>query len=364
MANQRIIFTVTTDPNYDQRMQRICTSLQQAGYEVMLVGRQLPHSKPLDERPYQQKRLKLWFNRSFLFYAEYNLRLLIFLLFNRADIICSIDLDSLLSGYIASKVKSSKLIHDAHELFTEMPELDSNPKAKWVWNTIESTIFPKLSLAYTESNGYQEVYREKYPELDFKVVRNVPFYYQTQRNFDDGQFILYQGALNVGRGLESAILAMKNIDYNLKIAGTGAIDEELKQLVREHQLENRVEFLGMLKPSELREVTQRAKIGLNLLDPKNRHYQLSFPNKLFDYIMAELPQISMNFPYYQEVTEGHCIGILIDDLEVNTVERAIKELLNNEELYRQAIEGCRELKEIHNWEKEQQHLLDFYAQLT
>ena len=44
---KRIIFTVTNDLRYDQRMQRICTTLSAEGYEVALIGRQLTSSIPL-----------------------------------------------------------------------------------------------------------------------------------------------------------------------------------------------------------------------------------------------------------------------------------------------------------------------------
>ncbi len=345
-------------------MQRICTSLQQAGYDVLLIGRELPHSVALTERPYRQKRMKLWFKKSALFYAEYNIRILFYLLFARFDILCSIDLDSLLAGFFATQLKQKQLVHDAHELFTEMPELDENPVAKSVWNTIENRIFPKLKYAYTESKGYQEVYHSKYPEVHFEVIRNVPMYYPSNRQASDGEYILYQGAINVGRGLEQAIRAMKSIDYPLWIAGDGPLLSELKQLVKELQLTNRVTFLGMVKPEQLREITKNAKIGINLLSPDNRHYQLSFPNKLFDYIMAELPQISMDFPYYQEITESKSIGILINDLQVSTIELAIKRLLEDEQLIQESIEACRMLKQKNNWQVEEKKLIDFYAHIA
>jgi len=357
---KKIICTVITDPNYDQRMQRICTALTEAGYEVELIGRLLPHSKELSNRPYKQKRFKLLFKKSAFFYAEYNIRLFFYLLANKFDLVCSIDLDSILPGWIVSKLKQKVFVHDAHELFSEMPELDNNKIAKVTWENIEKYIFPKMKYAYTESEGYQSIYHQKYPNTNFAVVRNVPFHYATSRKPTDGEFILYQGALNVGRGLEEAILAMHKIDSEFWLAGEGEISTQLRELVKKEGLGDKVKFLGMLKPEELREITKKAKIGLNLLTPTNRHYQLSFPNKLFDYIMAELPQVSMNFPYYKEVTKGQTIGILIDELTVKSVQLAIQQLLTDKEFYKNSIQSCKTLKEIHNWEKEKEKLFAFY----
>ena len=359
---KKIIFTVTTDPNYDQRMQRICSALANNGYEVELIGRVLPHSVELSKQNFKQKRLKLIFNKSFFFYAEYNIRIFFYLLFNSFDILCSIDLDSILPGFIVSKLKGKPFVHDAHELFTEMPELNENIIAKSVWTKIEQVIFPKLRFAMTESEGYQEVYHKNYPTTQFKVIRNVPFYYNTSIKDKSENYIFYQGALNVGRGLEQVIQVLPQIDeqYSFWLAGEGDVSQSLRQLVKEMKLEHRVQFLGMVKPKDLKQLTLNATIGLNLLDPENEHYQLSFPNKLFDYIMAELPQISMNFPYYQQIIGDETIGVLIDDWAIETVAGAINELLTNEILYNQSVEGCKVLKEQNNWDKEKEKLIDFY----
>ncbi|HRB68220.1 MAG TPA: hypothetical protein PLO32_10550, partial [Chitinophagales bacterium] len=70
----RIICTVTNDLVYDQRMQRICTSLQNNSYAVELVGRKLSNSPSLQAHNFQQTRLNCWFTKGVLFYAEFNIR--------------------------------------------------------------------------------------------------------------------------------------------------------------------------------------------------------------------------------------------------------------------------------------------------
>ena len=80
MALTTIYFTVTNDLTYDQRMNRICTSLAAHGYNVVLVGRRRKQSQPLRKEKYQQKRLRCWFQKGKVFYAEYNFRLFFYLL--------------------------------------------------------------------------------------------------------------------------------------------------------------------------------------------------------------------------------------------------------------------------------------------
>src|SRR5689334_9674337 len=101
-------------------MERICTSLAENGYAVTLVGRKLSSSSPLPEKKYNQKRIRCWFNKGKRFYFEYNLRLITYLLLQKMDAICAIDLDTIVPCHTISRLKHIPRIYDAHELFSEM----------------------------------------------------------------------------------------------------------------------------------------------------------------------------------------------------------------------------------------------------
>src|SRR5215472_3995613 len=96
---KRLAFTVTNDLTYDQRMIRICTSLSRGGYHVTLIGRKQKTSVALSSQPFFQKRLHCFFQKGKAFYIEHNIRLFFFLLFKRSDLICAIDLDTILPCY-------------------------------------------------------------------------------------------------------------------------------------------------------------------------------------------------------------------------------------------------------------------------
>jgi len=359
LANKKkIICTVTTDLNYDQRMQRICSTLA-SEYDVLLIGKKWKNSTDLSSRPFEQKRITCIFNKGILFYAEFNIRLFFILLFSSYSILCSIDLDTILAGYLASRLRSRTMVYDAHELFTEMPEVKANQLSSAVWTRIEQAIVPRLKYAYTESSGYKQVYERNY-DTEFEVIRNVPFYSTANYNFEDRKLIVYQGRFNVGRGLEPLIEALIGSDYELHLAGDGEVMPELRRLVELHGLEHQVKFLGMVTPLELKNLLPTAKVGINLLDPNNEHYKLSFPNKLFDYIMAELPQISMNFPNYQNILAGQSAGVLIDELTPESIRNALDRLYTDESFYESCVTACKTLKQEHNWTKEEEKLLSFY----
>lgn len=122
---KKITVTVSNDIVTDQRMERICSSMVAIGYELEIVGRRLPNSFPLGIKEYKQSRLKLLFTKGPLFYAALNFRLLFYLLATKPDIVYTVDTDTALAGIWTKKFLKSKLIYDAHELFSEVPELQN-----------------------------------------------------------------------------------------------------------------------------------------------------------------------------------------------------------------------------------------------
>ncbi len=365
----KIIFTVTNDLTYDQRMIRICSTLTDNGYEVLLVGRTKPNSIPLQTQSFQQYRFNLWFHKGKLFYLTYNLRLFFFLLFNRFDTIGSIDLDTLLPCYLMAKLKNKPIVFDAHEYFTEVPEVVHRPFTKSIWTFLGNWLIPKVDAAYTVSASLQDLFTKKYG-IEFGLVRNI----SNQKNIAslakktktlaDKPILLYQGVLNEGRSLETLIHAMQSINNAvLWLAGEGDLSQSLRQLVKELKIENRVKFLGYLLPKQLKAITAQATIGLNLLENKGLSYYYSLANKTFDYIHAELPAIHVAFPEYCLINKPFPIGILVDDLEITTLINAIQRLLTDKEFYQALKNNCKQAKGVYNWEREKTQLMHIYKSI-
>lgn len=356
---KRIYFTVTNDLSYDQRMRRICTTLAENGYSVSLVGYKLPASVPLGKEKYYQKRIHCWFTKGKKFYAEYNIRLFFYLLLKKMDAICAIDLDTILPCLQISRLKGIPRIYDAHELFTELKEVVTRPAVKRMWTKIENRIVPKYKLGYTVSESIAEEFWCRY-KLKYQTIRNVPLL----RPFDPAikvkKIVLYQGAVNEARGFEYLIPAMQWVNGSLVICGDGNFMSQLKTLIKENGVENKVELKGMFTLDELWNISQTARVGITIIENEGLNQYYSLPNKFFDYIHAAVPQVAMNYPEYQKINQEFEVAILLDEPEPKRIAEAINNLLADDVLYMRLKENCLKARIELNWQNEQKKLVDFY----
>jgi glycosyltransferase involved in cell wall biosynthesis len=340
-------------------MQRICTSLAKNGYAVGLVGRKLRSSIPLSEKKYKQKRIRCWFNKGKLFYFEYNLRLAFYLLFRKMDAICAIDLDTIIPCHFISRCKQVPRIYDAHELFTELKEVITRPRIQKTWTRIEKKWVPKFKWGYTVSEGIAEEFHRRY-DVNYKTIRNLPVLKPPDEIQSPGKFILYTGAVNEARGFEYLIPAMQRVNCKLVICGDGNFMLSLKKLIREHNLENKIELKGMLLPEEIWKFSRQATIGIALAEKEGLNQWLALPNKFFDYIHAGLPQVTMDYPEYHKINKQFEVAVLINDLAPESIAHAINDLLTDEVLHRKLKDNCMRARQELNWQHEEKKLLAFY----
>lgn len=357
----KLYFTVTNDLSFDQRMIRICSSLSHAGYDITLVGRKLKNSVPLQTHPFKQKRLFCFFTRGKAFYAEYNIRLFIFLFFRKMDGICAIDLDTILPCLYISRIKKIKRIYDAHELFCEMKEIVSRPSIYNFWKKIEQRTVPHFANGYTVNQQIADALHKMY-NVRYELIRNIA----RHENFEPEtteNYLLYQGAVNEGRAFETLIPAMKKIDMPLWIVGTGNFLEQAKALVAEHKLEHKVFFKGNFLPNDLKKITRRAFAGFTLFDKDAESNYHSLANRFFDYMQAGIPQICVNYPVYAELNNLHDFAVMIENVETDTIVQAVNMLKEDPQLWSRLQHHAREAALTLNWQNEQLKLVAFYRRI-
>jgi glycosyltransferase involved in cell wall biosynthesis len=362
----RIIVSVTNDLVTDNRVHKVCKSLVGFGFDVILVGRELPSSLQIGERPYRTRRMKLLFRKGPWFYAEFNIRLFLLLLVQRADIFLSNDLDSLPANYLAAKLRRKKLVFDSHEYFSEVPELIGRPRVKRIWKWFEQRIVPDLKYAYTVCDSIAALYSQEYG-TSFRVVRNIPDLPTDKPGHHpvlstDKKIVLYQGAVNIGRGLPQAVSAMKFLDdVLLVIVGTGDIIDDLRNQVAEENLEGRVILVGRVALSEVRRYTACADLGLSIEEDLGLNYRFALTNKFFDYIAAQVPVLVTDLPEMAKLVRHYKIGLIIERPEPTLIAENIRKALDNAEMRAVWKENLKVAATELTWQNEEKVLWEIFS---
>jgi glycosyltransferase involved in cell wall biosynthesis len=368
---QKIVVSVTNDLCTDQRVHKICTTLLEEGFEILLIGRKLKASGPLN-RAYPTHRMRLFFNKGFLFYAEYNLRLFLKLGVTKKDILVANDLDTLLPNFLIAKLFQKKLVYDSHELFTEVPELVNRPVIQRAWILIEKLIFPKLKNSYTVNSKIARIYHEKY-KVPVKVIRNIA---PTLKEFELSEafvkktkkkrkMLILQGAgINIDRGGEEAVEMMQYLpNFVLYVIGSGDVFPVLKEKVVQLKLEKRVFLIGRKPYDELMQYTKIADLGLSLDKSTNLNYEYSLPNKIFDYIQAKTPMLVSNRQIIADLVQKNNIGLVSHTHDPEKLADTVLEIFSNQEQYDTWCTNIQKAAKVYNWENEQKHLKEIYRNL-
>lgn len=354
----------------DQRVQRHISVLLEEGYQVKFIGRKLPNSLAFAPQNYQVKRFALWFNRGFMFYANLNVRLFFYLLFRKADLYFSNDLDTLLPNYLVSKLYGKPLIYDSHEYFTGVPEIQSRKLVKQIWSSLEAAIFPKLKHIITVNESIADLYEEDY-NVRPRVIRNVSSKVLPQRimtrselNLPEHAFlIINQGSgINVDRGMEEMLEALKSLpqNYHFVLVGKGDVLPQLKEKAQRDSLHDRIHFIPSQTYLNMLQYTLNADLGISLDKDTNINYRYSLPNKIFDYMKCGIPLLVSDLKEPSALVSQYKIGRItaVDAQEIAAAVLKFPE--EGKEAYRANLKKA---AAENNWEKESQVLREILAQV-
>jgi glycosyltransferase involved in cell wall biosynthesis len=367
LENKKIICTVTNDLFRDRRMIRICSALQESGAETLLIGIEKPESPALIQQSFKQLRFKMLFKKGVLFYLEYNIRLFFYLMFHDFDIVNTVDTDTVIPGFIISRIKRKKIVFDAHEYFTGVPELQNRRLKKNIWDLMEKIVLTKIKDNYTVSQSLKKLYESKTGQK-YEVVRNFPLKSKyagieiPDKGLSKDIVIAYVGALNKGRGLESALEMLTYLGkrYKLLLIGGGDLEDELKTLAVQLKLSERVQFTGWVNPDRIPQLLNKSHIGLNLLDEDSLSYRRSLANKVFDYIHLGIPCLTMDFDEYKIINNKYNCFIFTGTLDPETNCKLIELLISDEGKYNNLKQKSLEASCDMVWEKEKEKLEKIY----
>lgn len=364
LMKKKIITSAFSNLYTDQRIEKVCRTLYESGYEIELIGNDWNGAEEM-QRPYPFSRIHLSSKSLKTAYFEFNWKLY-HELKKKADqntILHANDIDALYPNFLIAQKLNIPLVFDSHEIFSEMPAVQGKMSQK-LWRYVEKTVIPELTWMITASGSYGKWFQKKYG-INPVVVQNAPriLDFSGEIPENDPKILLYQGAINPFRGIDKVILAMHHLEHvQLKIAGDGPRKKEYEELVISEKLQHKVQFLGKLKPEDLRKVTLTADCGMSIEENGGDSYLYSLPNKVLDCIQARVPLILSNLPELKNIKDQFDVGELIRDHEPENIAKAVEKVLAKGRMnYQTELEKA---SEALCWEHEEVKLLQVFQKAS
>lgn len=289
--------------------------------------------------------------------------------------------------YIGSRIKKQRpevvLIYDSHELFHSWPTNYSNRSFFWVkLKTDVVRMFEvsrekrsanKIDRLITVSNSIgkdlNKYLKLKHPSV---IVRNMAEIEDADSNkstlrkdlnIPDDVKILLNFSLYIywkSRNLEAVIKQFANKPgvALVFICGDGGNKNEIIEWVKESAFKN-IYFHSAIQPEDIVNTISGADYGLlSTWNKKYLSYWYGLENKLFHYVMAELPILASAQPEHREIIEKYNIGVCINADKPDAYYKGFLELEKNTEAYKNNVIKS---KQVLNWENEQHKLLGLYS---
>jgi glycosyltransferase involved in cell wall biosynthesis len=287
----------------------------------------------------------------------------------RADVYHAHDLNTLLMGWTASRLRRKPLIYDTHEVETDRADM----KFRWWAAFLERALIHKADRVICTNQTRADFTRQRYHIPPPAILRNLPAYIEPQASRlmherlgipADAKIVLYQGGLQPERGLEQLMEAAPEIVGGVIVfLGSGRSKPKLMARAAELGLEGKVYFHEAVPVEELPSWTACAYVGLQILQNTCFNHYSSLSNKLLEYLMAGVPAIVSDLPEMRKVIEASGAGLIVDAADPHEIARAVNMLLADRALRDRMAENARRARAEHCWEREEHKLRDLYSEL-
>jgi glycosyltransferase involved in cell wall biosynthesis len=285
------------------------------------------------------------------------------------DICHAVDLDTLLAA-VWGGGRQAVVIYEARELYTELEALGGRKSVKRVWGAVERRLIGRAAAVITINDAIADELRRRYGIERPHVIRNASPLSEELKPVDlrsllklpgDCKLLLYQGVLRRGQGLNTIVELMPYLERTaLILIGSGPLEKDLKALVERRNLGHKVRFLAKVAPDLLAGYTAGADAGLLLMEDVALNNRLALPQKIFQYLVAGLPQIVAPLPELAKFVSGEKTGIVVLPEKVEEMAHQIRDFLFDVDAYNEARGHCRESAFRNNWENESQKLVEVY----
>jgi len=181
--------------------------------------------------------------------------------------------------------------------------------------------------------------------------------------------LCHEGSLGFERGLREMVEAVDRLRdrVRLRIVGDvfGQEREWLEGEIARRSLDGVISRTGWLSYTQVGEALRQSHVGLILFRQSMVTVLAGPPNKLFNYMNAGLPVLSIGFPEMRRIVREEKCGVLIEDQSVDAIVRGIESLLASPEtLSAMGQAGQEAIRERYSWECMEQTLVAAYGDLA
>jgi glycosyltransferase involved in cell wall biosynthesis len=284
----------------------------------------------------------------------------------QAEFYCAEDVFSLPIAAMMARLNRARLFYDSRELYFAIGALSNKKTKQHFWSLLEEFFISDCTV-FTTGDLDSAILKSRYNISLPKTIYNFPRRFTVERTrfihdllhlSPDTIVLIYQGMMGEGRGIFKMLDALAELPehFALVMLGDGVLLETTRTEIQRRNLSKRAFALGAVPYDSLLKYTASADIGLALIEPISKSYELALPNKLFEYVLCETPPITSNLPAMQAIIERYDVGIATA-LDTASIVESILKLSNALALYRQK---CRSAREVLTWESQSEKVLSLF----
>ncbi len=280
----------------------------------------------------------------------------------------AMDLFALYAAVRLQRSSTARLIYDAREFYFALGPLQGRGIKQRIIALMERLLIKHATLVTVSGELDAEIMQQRYHLAALPtVLLNVPPFREhimssklrdTCHIPASSPVVLYQGVLHHGRGIGPVIAALPMLPrVHFCVIGDGPAREELTTLARATDVADRVHWLGAIDYDELHAWTCSADVGLCLIEPISKSYEYALPNKLFEYIMAQIPVVVTDLPAMRKFVLRYRLGESVQAPPVpadiaGAIERAL-----DKEYFRPSLKAA---SKLFSYERQEEAVLCTY----
>jgi len=354
--------------NYDSRSLNFYQSFSNKGYDVQFMGFDwMTENFVTQKGNITIKKIKKG-KVSLLFYLSFAIHLKLKLLTSKFDYYFAEDVYTLPFVALIGKFKKGKVIYDSREIFGHLAGLRKRKNVQSLMKSIEKSFIKKADIVLATGKLDMEYLVKEY-KIDYGlVIRNLPLNIKPKESYDfrkefqipeAKKILIYQGMVLHGRGLRIVLEFLKDSDdYVFIVLGDGDSKEYYKNLAKDFGVTQKTIFINKVSQGELLNYTKGANVGISIIENVSLSYFYALPNKLFEYIMAEIPCIVSNLPQMDDIIKQYKVGLSIPPDDIPALKNALQKLSQDNAVYKEMVQNCKSASKELNWEKEIEKLFE------